>query len=77
MGNEIMQEGKVCIADGPVQTRDNLHGFKTEYNKAHPDNRIKTLADAIEMLIQIATLIEVVEEENKKLREEIRELKGE
>lgn len=49
-----MQEGKVSIADGPIETRDNLHGFKTEYNRTHPKDRLKTLAEAIDKLIEIA-----------------------
>ncbi|MEN6554565.1 MAG: hypothetical protein ABFC34_16965 [Methanobacterium sp.] len=67
-----MQEGKVPIADGPIQTRDNLHEFKTSYNKAHPNDRLKTLAETIEKLIEIATievprLNELVSQKNAKI----------
>jgi len=67
-----MQKDKVCITDGPIQTRDNLHEFKTAYNKAHPRDRIKTLADAIEKLIEIATaevpkLEELLSQKNAKI----------
>jgi len=65
-----MQEGKKCIADGPIETRDNLHGFKTEYNRTHPKDRLKTLAEAIDKLIEIAA-------ENEELKKRIQELEAE
>jgi len=66
-----MQEGKKCIADGPIETRDNLHGFKTTYNRAHPKDRLKTLAEAIDKLIEIAGKVDYYKDRIEVLEGEI------
>lgn len=51
-----MQKGKVAIADGKPETRDKLNKFKSEYNIEHPSERLRTLGDTIDKLIEEVTI---------------------
>ncbi|MEN6293798.1 MAG: hypothetical protein ABFD07_17500 [Methanobacterium sp.] len=47
-----MQKEKVNIAQGSPETRDRLTKFKSDYNIDHPKDKLKTLSDAIDKLIE-------------------------
>lgn len=71
-----MQEGKVNIAQGSPKTLANLTKFKSDYNVLHPskDEKLRTMGDAIDKLIEIAARVPELETENSNLQAAFNEL---
>jgi AmiR/NasT family two-component response regulator len=71
-----MQKGKVIIANGSPETRARLINFRSKMKLKDPIKKI-TMGDSIDYAIEQAERVPELENENKKLKEKIRELKEE
>jgi hypothetical protein len=71
-----VQAGKVIIANGSPETRARLTNFRSQMKLKDPLKKI-TMGDSIDYAIEQAERVPELENENKKLKEKIRELKEE
>jgi hypothetical protein len=67
-----MKNGVVRIADGHPETRARLNNFKSKMQLEKPLEKI-TMGDAIDYAIVQAERVPALEEENRELKEKIKE----
>lgn len=73
----VMNKEKVKLADVFPQTKDKLVKFKSDYNILHPlkEERLGTLGDTVDILIEIATVkVPELEKRIKELEKALTEL---
>lgn len=71
MTGDLMQKGKVNIAQGYPETLSNLKIFQETQKRQHPEKNLKTLADAIDFAIREASKVPTLEKRIKELEDEI------
>jgi hypothetical protein len=70
-----MAEEKARLPDVSRSTHDNLNLFKIEYNKAHQNDRLKTIGAAIDKLIEIAGQCDQAMEATNRLKAALKPIK--